>query len=486
LAIFHDGFVLDAANAVAGESADVFDGVASLLNKSLLSAVGAIGGEPRFGMLETIREYALEQLVIVGEADEIRHRHAAWCLALAERAEPALFHGPYQPRWLTRLAAESANLRAALAALLDTDPEAGLRLAAALPRFWFIRGRLSEGRNWLELALAATDGAASRLRAKAWADLCQLASFQEDFARAGEAGEEAERLSGTAGDPWSRAYSQGIRGYQALLQKNFSDAIERADASLALWANLAEDDRSTVARHCLATAAYALGRWDESARLAEDCLAHAHRIGDDFGVALALHRAGSVAFVLGDHASALNRFADSLHRFADLGTGWTAAYALDGVAAVAGAYASDDQTARLLGAAAHQRESAGVSLAGPLRVAHDQAVAKVRASLSGPAFAAAWTAGEALSLEAALAEADHLSATIERPPTAPRPRPPEVTAREADVLRLAVAGLTGPQIADRLFLSPRTVQTHMAAIYRKLDVNTRGEAVRLAIERGLV
>jgi non-specific serine/threonine protein kinase len=471
---------------VAGDSVDVFDGVASLLNKSLLSAVEAIGGEPRFGMLETIRKYALEQLVVAGEVDEVRHHHSTWCLAFAERAESALFQGPDQSRWLARLAAESANLRVALAALLDADPEAGLRLAAALPRFWFIRGRLSEGRTWLEQALAATDGVPSRLRAKAWADLCQLASFQEDFARAEAAGEEAERLSGVAEDPWSCAYAQGIRGYQSLLQGHFPDAIERAEASLALWATLAEDDRSTVARNCLATAAYALGRLDESARRAQDCLAHAQRIGDEFGVAIALQRVGTVAFAQGDYSSALNRFSEALHRFAHLGTGWATAYALDGVAAAAGVYSSNEQAARLLGAAAHQRTSAGVSLAGPLRVAHDRAVAKVRSSLAGPAFAAAWTAGESLSLEAAIAEADHLVATNERASTASRSLQAGLTDREVDVLRLAVSGLTGPQTAERLFLSPRTVQTHMAAIYRKLDVNTRAEAVRLAIERGLV
>jgi predicted ATPase len=119
---------------------DVLDGVESLLSASMLRPLGVVGDEPRFGMLETIREYALDRPARSGRLTELRDRHARWCLRLAERAEPAL-RGPAQVQWLARLDVEHDNFRAALTwAGEGGDPDVGLRTCAALWRFWQVRG----------------------------------------------------------------------------------------------------------------------------------------------------------------------------------------------------------------------------------------------------------------------------------------------------------------------------------------------------------
>ena len=163
LAVFAGGFTLDAAEAVAEDGEDIpsfviFDGVGSLLDKSLLTRSDEADGESRYGMLETIRDYGLELLAASGEADEIRHRHAAWCLDLAERSV-AEISGPDHVRWLRRLDREHPNLRQALAFAEErSDSLLGHRFVAALWRFWDAQGFLEEGGAWIERLLDLGQG----------------------------------------------------------------------------------------------------------------------------------------------------------------------------------------------------------------------------------------------------------------------------------------------------------------------------------------
>src|SRR6516225_7294988 len=166
LAVFVGGCTLEAVEAVWGERDDgagwAMDGVASLLDKSLLRQVEQPDGEPRLYMLQTLREYGLECLASEGETETTRRAHASYYLALAEEAETAL-SGPQEIMWLERLEQEHENLRVALQWLLEQaegvlargdEAEMALRLAGALWRFWLVRGHLSEGRHWLERVLA--------------------------------------------------------------------------------------------------------------------------------------------------------------------------------------------------------------------------------------------------------------------------------------------------------------------------------------------
>src|SRR5215208_6135993 len=185
LAVFSGGRTLEAIEAICDPEGDLpvdtFEGVSSLMDKSLLRQEEGPNGEPRFVMLETVHEYAREKLQESAEAQEIKRVHAEYFLTLAEEAYPEL-KGANQLQWLERLEAEHDNMRAALPwALERKDVELALRLGGALWWFWSVRGYHSEGRRWLEEALAI-DGRGSReWRTMALAGAGALASEQGEL-----------------------------------------------------------------------------------------------------------------------------------------------------------------------------------------------------------------------------------------------------------------------------------------------------------------
>ncbi|HEV2109439.1 MAG TPA: NB-ARC domain-containing protein, partial [Thermomicrobiales bacterium] len=186
LSVFLGGWTLEAAESVctlAGDSViDVFEGLASLVDKSLVHRLPDVEGiEPRFGMLETIREFGLEQLAAGSDGPSTRNAHAAYYVGLAERMEPDLYGGRDLVRLLATLEAEHANLRAALTHLMEVrDATASLRLAGALAPFWLFHSHRSEGRRWLDRALLAAEGtgAPADVRARAFGGAAVLALGQ--------------------------------------------------------------------------------------------------------------------------------------------------------------------------------------------------------------------------------------------------------------------------------------------------------------------
>ena len=184
LAVFAGGFTLEAATAVSQAEDDtevaLFDGVAGLVEASLLRSEVGLGGEPRFSMLETIREYGVERLAASSEEQLTQERHAAWVLTFAEGAEPELFRADQQS-WWRRLEAERPNIRAALDWFEQTgDAERALRLAGALTTFNYMLGHFEEGQEWLRRALAVPGETSSTSRAWAIIGLGSLAWFRGD------------------------------------------------------------------------------------------------------------------------------------------------------------------------------------------------------------------------------------------------------------------------------------------------------------------
>jgi non-specific serine/threonine protein kinase len=200
LAVFRGGFTLDAAQAVAAThiSDDVLSVITGLVNKSLLGPEPARTGDPRFEMLETVREYAWEQLTALGEADATRDRHLACFVGLAERAS-ALFNSQQADHWFATMEEEYENLRAALgwaAEKLDTD--ADLRLASAMCRFWFFRGNVGEGYKWVDAALTRRRDASPALRARLLHGAAAMNKWDE--ARAVALDHESLALARSVGD----------------------------------------------------------------------------------------------------------------------------------------------------------------------------------------------------------------------------------------------------------------------------------------------
>ncbi|HET7035348.1 MAG TPA: TIR domain-containing protein [Thermomicrobiaceae bacterium] len=489
LAVFAGGAPLDAIEAVCvdpeGDAGSLLDRLEALARASLLRAVENGADEPRFIMLETIREYAAERLAPRPDAVAVRQAHAAYYLTLAEEAEGAA-RGPEPGAWLDRLSREHDNLRAALSgALARGEAALALRLVAALREFWQARGYLREGRSWAAAALAAGRGAEPAPRAAALLTAGWLAAWQADWDAAEAAARESERLCAASEDRHGQAESLYLRGFIARLRGD-RGAMEPFEASLALYQAL-DDQRGVALAHReigrqalmagdLATArthlteALALRRYLGSpsdiadtdhvmglaagmagdyqaaltylreslavwralddqvwlskvlnnlglieswvgdfaaaAALLEEALAVHRALGDRLGISLSL---GSLAFVChetGDDARAWALLAEALPLTQALGERDRMAPAAEQLAGLLGARGEAARAARLYAAADAWRER----IAAPPRYpgfepVYKRDLARTREQLNEQEWTAAWAAGRAMPLEAAISEA---------------------------------------------------------------------------------
>ena len=422
LAVFAGGWTLAAAEAVAAGAASPDDpaaahallaGLSSLLEKSLLvqsmpasMADGEATDEPRFSMLETIRAYGLEQLAASGEEKQVRDRHAAHYLALAEVAGPALTGGE-QAAWLDRLGREHDNLRAALDWLLARGhAEGAARLGWDLTWFWYIRGHVSEGRRWMERVLAC--GAALRPagRARALTVGAVLAFQQGDFDEADALLDESIRLARDAGDRLVLASALLTRGYAAVGRGEGAQAVAYAEESARLFRAFGDRWGAGLALTVgvqIATAAGELDRANVDLDQAEALLRAA---GAPWGLALVLNIRVMIAQLQGDHAGTVDLLRESIGLSRAIGD--TAALYF-GLVSLGGALTMTGQgvrAARLFGAAEALRERTGVTMPNAAGYAlYEQQLAALRTQLDTDTLAAAWAAGRALSLAAAIAEA---------------------------------------------------------------------------------
>jgi len=504
LAVFAGGFTLPSAedivlsgefpadpvqHAALGTQHSVLDGISALVRQSLLRRVVDTDGEPRFAMLETIREFGLERLAASGDDAAARHAHARYFLALAERLEVAALI-PHGERSLARLEADHADLRAALAWLEAAGAGAEfLRLAGALSLFWFAHSHYREGAAWLERALAMAGPAPAR--SKALIGLAYLVAFQGDAARASTLYDEGLALARAAGDAVRVALA--LIGLGALA--NHQGAPERAtgllDEALAVAQQLADPMLATslagTAYANLGVAAQAQGRFGLATEHHERSLALRRQVGYEWGVIRSLRDLGDVARDEGDHARAVDRYRESLGTAQALGDARVIADALDGIATAAIAWHQPETAARLFAAADAVREAVGTTVLLPADLAARQrALAATSAALSDEAFATAWAQGLRLTPELAIAEARALA-----PPALPAPLPNAaarrygLSGREVEVLRFLMARQTDREIAEALFISPRTVGWHVTGILGKLGVATRREAAKKAAREEL-
>ncbi|HEY0069990.1 MAG TPA: tetratricopeptide repeat protein [Chloroflexia bacterium] len=352
LGVFVGGSTIAAAEAVCNARGDLpidpLEGVESLLDKSLVRQSGqededvSIDWEPRFEMLETIREYAKERLEGSGEEEQIRYWHAEYYLALAETAESEL-RGPQQGEWLERLEQEHDNLRAALQWSLgqpqanrpndsnesdesdegeknDERVEIALRLCGALGRFWEMHSHLTEGRKWLDMALergtgtaaSAASAASPAARAKALSGAGTLARYQGDFARARLLFDESLALRQALGDKKGIAASLNNLGTVAWGMGDYATARLLFGESLAVRRELGDKHSVAGSLSNLAAVCRHLGEHDEARRYQEESLALMRELGNKRGIATALNNLGGVAWGQGDYATARQLFEESL------------------------------------------------------------------------------------------------------------------------------------------------------------------------------
>lgn len=384
-----------------GETAVPLDLLASLVDKSLLRREED-DGDSRFTMLETIREYGLEQLAESGELVPAQDAHAALYVRLAEEAEGRLT-GPDQRAWLDRLEREHENLRAALNWARDTrDAQLGLRLVAALWRFWYTHGYLCEGRRWLDIFLPLSDGGDQRMRARALSGAATLASTQNDGAQAEALGKESLRLSRTVGDQEALALALSTLGYMALHRGDvdragalFEEGIDAGRAAGVPW---------IAARVIsgLGQTAYFRGDSASAERLFTECLELTREAGNRSHTAITLLYLGHVARDTGDPHRASHLYREGLRLSLELGDRLRVARGLEALATIHAAQGNAEMAVVLLGAVDDLRDDLSAAPHPLERPAVDHALATSHDAL-GEAFASTWQAGRDLTLEQAIA-----------------------------------------------------------------------------------
>ncbi len=350
LSVFVGGCTIQAAEAVCTATADLdlqaLDPLSSLVDKSLLSQKA--NGESRFSMLETIREYALERLAVSGEEPAVRRQHADFFVALAEEAESELL-GPQQSAWLERLEREHGNLRAALRWSADSgEAIRGLHLAGALWRFWYTRGYLTEGRQWLEEALARA-AMPTPARAKALNGAGALALTQGDYRVAHAFYDEALAIFRQVEDKGGVAASLNNLALIANDLGDLANARALYEESLTLSRELKDKPNIAHLLNNLGLMAQQRGSFAEARSLLEQSLMIKRELGDKRGIAATLLNLGNVARDLEDYRNAGSLFEESLGLFRELGEARGIAYSMNNLGLVAYGQGDYGRAANLLG-----------------------------------------------------------------------------------------------------------------------------------------
>ena len=341
LAVFVGGWTLEAAEAVvnAAKPADilVIDCLSNLNDNSLIAGVegGGADYDPRFAMLQTIREFALEQLAASGELDAMHQAHAVYFMALAREAEPHLT-GPEAPSWLNQLETEHDNLRAALGWLREQhDAASAVQLAGDLWRFCWLRGHVREGREEIEAALAlpgSDENDVTAIRAAALDGAGVLAETQGDYDRAEALHTQALAMAKALDDQAGIARALGNLGVIAFDRQDVQRAATLLEESLALARVLDDDHLVATALNDLGYVAHDRGDLTRAEALYRESLELRRRTGSSIDIARALNNLGGVAHMQGDVPRARRLYEESLARYRETGDAWGSAGALQGLA----------------------------------------------------------------------------------------------------------------------------------------------------------
>ncbi|MGH2532941.1 MAG: ATP-binding protein [Thermomicrobiales bacterium] len=414
LSVFAWGCSLDAAEAVGSSASSSLDSILDLLtalvDKSLLRIADGEADGPRFGMLETIREYGREALAAAGEEEDARCLHAAWYLAFAGQAETEL-SGPAQELWYARLEAEHDNLRAALGWAIDGgDAAIAMRLGSCLWRFWDTRGYYVEGRAWLERALSLSGDVEPGTKARAAGGAGVMASRQGNHEQAAAHFLQAQALYREAGDQSGLAGSLNDLAIVLCALDEYDRARTLHEEALALYRALGHQVQIARVLGNLGMLAQDLKEYDRAAELHAESLAIRRAVGDLNGVAGALVGLALVANAQGRHDEAAELQKEALELFRSLGNQVFIAEGFEYLAIFAEAQRRPERALRLFGAAESLRGRIGAPLPPYRQELCERSIAGARAQFADAEPAGAWRSGLSMPLDEAIAYALHEAA----------------------------------------------------------------------------
>lgn len=409
LGAFVGGCDVEAAEAVCAAPDDsglgVAAGLQALVAANLLRLAGA-----RFEMLETVREYAAERLANAPDQAEVRARHVAYCVELAETGDAELA-GPRVGAWLGRLATEHPNMRAALTWLAEHGPrDTGLRLAAALWRFWQVRGHVVEGRAWLTRLLADTAGA-TNARARALVGAGALAWRQQDRATAQRWLREAVEVNRAVDDRAGLATALKYLGVIALQSQppDFDGAARLFEESLGLRRALGDRDGTASCLNDLGVLELDRLNFPRARELFEETLTLCRALDNRYGLSFVLNNLGLVALGEGAYERVPPLLVEGLALARELGSREKIGCVLTSLASLAAARDDAHLAARLFGAAEAVRETIGVPMSTAEQATQDRFLARARGLLEPDSWQAAMAAGRGAPLDELI---EHTLATL--------------------------------------------------------------------------
>jgi non-specific serine/threonine protein kinase len=491
LAVFAGGFSLEAAEgtvgSLGGQRVAVLDGIASLVGKSLIQMTEGARGEPRYRMLETIREFGWERLGASGEAEEFGRRHAHFFATLAECLGPAVA-GSDQRTALVPLDADEANLRLAIEwSIVHAERTLALRIVVALWPFWFARGRFREGTAWTERALALTGDAPLEDRLRALNMTANMHFLSGEYARAAATAQTLLALAQGEGHGVGEAMGLLQLSFIAGAARDHDTAVERSEAALARF-------RALGCRIWLPWAALRAGLErlrrgdvDRAENLFREAVNVFLEFGNEGGTAMALCNLGLALQSKGDSAGAERVLRAALKREVVLEREWQIVDVLLGLADIALARRQVRRAVVLLGAVEALGEKVGYVHHGWVRDAYDRIVIDARAAIGEDEVRTLSEQGRCLAWPEAVDVALGVPSEVANSSLSNATGAPDLglTPREVEVLRLVADGYSDRQIAHVLSISPKTAGNHVSRILAKLEVETRTAAATQAVRHGL-
>lgn len=413
LSVFVGGCTLAAVEAVCsglgGGGGDVLAGVTALVDKSLLRQDVGPGDEPRFIMLETVREYASQQLATAAEGEQLRPRHAAYYLTLAECADTELL-GSDVAAALDQLEVEHDNLRAAFGWFQTAgSAEMVLRLGGALLDFWARRGHMQEARGWLHAAFRMNAGRLALrpnftlVKALMAAGIIEL--IDGDFSQAREFFQQAVAAARVSSAPAALAWALRNFGMAAAFQGDSAQAIVALEESIALCRGADDLAGLADALHIFGIAVREQGDHERAVGLFEESVALFRQLGSPMNLALVLRHLAASRLLQGNHAHATAIYFETLELAREFGDTLVITFCLEGLGWAAEVQGEPERAATLWGAADRRRTDGGAPLSPMLAHYHAESERRVYTLLGQQANTAARAAGYALSLEAAIAYA---------------------------------------------------------------------------------